>query len=66
MGKGYVVSGVKNGKQRAWAFSNLEKAEEMYNKIKFQRGWRDLGVSERPSFEQAKKEAKFAHNSTPA
>jgi len=66
MGKGYGVSGVKYGKQRAWAFKTEDEAEAYYNKIKFQKGWRDLGISEHPSYAEAKRLAKFSHNSYPA
>ena len=66
MVKAYIVSGVKNGKQKAWAFPSERQAFKKYDSEKFKRGWRDLGISETPSYEEAKKQAEFAHNSTPA
>lgn len=64
--KAHVVSGVKYGKQKAWAFKSQKEAEDYYNKVKFQRGWRDLGIAEHKSYAEAKKIADFSHNSYPA
>ena len=53
MGKGYLVSGIKGGKTRAKAFRTFNQAKKQNDVWKFQKGWRDLGISEYPSFDQA-------------
>lgn len=53
--KAYLVSGIKNGREKAWAFKTLKEAKEKLRAVEFQRGWRDLGIAEHSTYKEAKR-----------
>lgn len=59
MAKAFLVSGIKNGKEKAWAFRNYIDARAKMNNVEFQKGWKNLGISEIENYREAKRLENF-------
>jgi len=53
--KCYSVSGKKYGKIRFKVFNSLKQAKQHFEKKQFEKGWKDLGISEWASCKDVKK-----------